>query len=164
MKINPRLHKIFSCVFFNLNKILSFVLGIMVGYWINGLTAEHILILGLFSPVFLVERLAVIGIVFVLPIVLFSFFYYLLTIRFKGNKAIWFFLGAGVVSICCAWHSLVQIAFLYYINFRPNEPVHLLGYVFPSVYTFKLFKASFFASLFAILGYMSQILKKQKHN
>ena len=160
MKINPRLHKIVSFVSFNLHKILSFVLGIMVGYWINELTVEDILILGLAHKVLGIETLIVIGILFVLPIALFCILAYMLNKWFKGNnKTIWFFLGASAISIFYAWHSLVQITIIYYVNVRPDLPIHMEGYVFPAVYTFKLFRATFFASLFGILGYLNQILR-----
>ena len=66
---------------------------------------------------------------------------------FKGDKSSWFFLGASFISIVYAGYSLVQIAYLYVENVG-RFPFNVEGYVFPAVYIFKLFRATFFATAF----------------
>jgi len=157
MKINPRLYRIVTFLFLNLHKILSFVLGIIFGNWANGLTPESILILGLVPQYFALEIIWI----FVLPLFLFSIFYFMLMKTFKGTKSNWFFLGASSTSIFYAWQSLVQIAYLYFENVE-RFPFNVEGYVFPAIYTFKLFRAIFFSSFFGMLGYLSEILRNKK--
>jgi len=115
----------------------------MVGNWANGLTPESTLILGLVPQYFTLYIIRIL----VLPIFLFLIAYFILMKLFKGNKSNWFFLGASFTSIFYAWQSLVQIAYLHFENVG-KFPFNVEGYVFPAIYTFKLFRAVFFSSFF----------------
>jgi len=142
----------------NLHKILPFVpfvLGILAGYWVNGLTPELILVL-------LVPQhfLHIIIQNFVIPLSLLIAAFIIMK-RFKGNKSIWFFLGATFTSIFFAGQSLVQIAYLYFENVG-RFPFPVDGYSFPAIYTFKLFRSVFFASFFGMLGHWIEILRTKK--
>jgi len=136
--------------------IFFFVLGIWVGKWVNGLTPELIL-----ASLFPQHFLGIIIQNYVIPLSLFSIFALIGMKIFKGNKSSWFFLGASFTSIVYAGHSLVQIAYLYFENVG-RFPFNVEGYVFPAVYTFKLFRATFFATVFGIAGHAIEILKNKK--
>ena len=96
----------------------------------------------------------------ILPLCVFLFFVSILIKCINENKSTWFFLGATSTSLVYAGYNLFQIAILYYQNVG-HFPFNVEGYTYPAIYTFKLFKSIFLASLFGILGYWFEVLKKR---
>ncbi len=140
--------------------VALFILGITIATWLNSLvTPEFVLIIWLI-PFSLITLQYVIG-----PICLFLFLIYLTKKSFKSPKSTWFFFGASLTSLLFAMGTLVEVSVLYYFGTGRNHPEVLIGdYIFPAIYTFKVFRSIFFATLFGLLGHWSEILRRTKDN
>jgi len=137
--------------------VAYFSFGVSVVMWLNAIMQPEFVLTWLFPNLFLqiIVRLIPSILLVLVPA-------YLLWKWSKGIRSTWFFLGASLTSLFYAGQSLVQIAILYYINVGWALPdIVIEGYAFPAIYTFKLFRSIFLATVFSILGYWVEILKRK---
>lgn len=138
--------------------VCYFFLGALVVVWLNAIMQPEFVLSWLFPDIFWQIAIRL------LPSIGLLLFCGLLLLRWlKGIKSTWFFLGASLTSIFYAVQSLVQIAILYYANVGQYLPdIQVEGYSYPAIFTFNLFRSIFLATLFSILGYWIDILKRKE--
>lgn len=147
--------------FLTSGNIILLVLGIFFSAWLNDLFATPIpvLIIGL-NPFSLFTLKNVI-----IPFCYLFLWEILLIWKFcKSPNFLWFFAGASIASFWFAMGSLFEIAVVWYKNNAWTLPDIYIENPMPAIYTYKLFKSIFFASLFGLLGHWSQILRRTKDN
>jgi hypothetical protein len=138
--------------------IILLILGIGFSYWLNNLFATPIpvLLIGLLPfSMFTVQDL-------IIPFCLFVLGIFIVLKLFKNTNYLWFFAGASLTSFWFALGSLFEISVVWYKNNGWTLPNIYVESPMPAIYTYKLFKSIFFASLFGLLGHWSQLLRRTK--
>ena|SRR4030067_133792 len=121
------------------------LLGIIFSIFLNELALPEILITARIPTSFIVQYM----VYFISTlIIVFSILLLIGIIVLKANPS-WCLLSVSLVSICYAVVSLIGIISLYYTN---NGTI-------PPIYTVKLFRSIFFASLFGIIGQIIHLIK-----
>lgn len=137
--------------------LFLFIIGIVTAIWLNSIvTPEFVLVIGLapFSPSLVF--------VFYMPLFLFVLTFCVVRRFFKNLRSIWFFVGSSLMSLWSAMGSLFEVAIVWYVNNGQALPDFYIETPMPAIYTFKLFRSIFLASVFGIVGYWIEIFRKGK--
>lgn len=142
--------------------ILLLILGTFFSAWLNNFFATPLSVLSIsllpFSnltlqyfiiPFCIVVAGVLIGILFVSKI-------------FRSPNYVWFFAGASLTSFWFALGSLLEVSIVWFKNNGSGLPNLYVESPMPAIYTYKLFKSIFFASLFGLLGNWNQLLRRTK--
>ena len=138
------------------------ILGIAFSAWLNSFFATPISVLAIgllpFS-MFTIQNLIIPFCIFVVVILIVIL---IIGKVFKSPNYVWFFAGASLTSFWFAIGSLFEVSIVWFKNNGWTLPDIYVENPMPAIYTYKLFKSIFFASLFGLLGHWSQLLRRTK--
>ncbi|HJW65254.1 MAG TPA: hypothetical protein VJ507_00590 [Candidatus Bathyarchaeia archaeon] len=138
--------------FFKSGNVFLLIIGASLALWLNWIVIPELVVVLGFPLNPSVQN--IIGLL-IIAIICFVFWAYVYKKIFKNLRATWFFVGASFISLFLASINLHDISVLYYLN------VDTVGYSYPAIYIFKLFRSIFFTTVFGILGYWNELRKKE---